>query len=159
ADPLWMARLRYLSPALQEKWRKRLEEYLDESAYPDWKAHGEWAMRMVGEMHRAGVKLLAGTDTPAMPGPPGFGLHDQLEVLTRAGVSALGALLAAPLQAAEFCGDGVLGAVVAGCLGDVVLLDANPLAVVRNARRIAAVILKGQAYERAALVELLAALE
>src|SRR5690606_7777660 len=125
----------------------------------DWKAHGEWAMRMVGEMHRAGVKLLAGTDTPAMPVPPGFGLHDELEALTRAGVSPPGALQAATLNAAEFFGAGDLGAIEAGKLGDVVLLDANPLADIRNTRRIAAVILKGQAYERAALDELLAALE
>lgn len=40
---------------------------------------------MVGAMRRAGVKLLAGTDTPNPYCFPGFSLHDELALLVEAG--------------------------------------------------------------------------
>jgi len=38
-------------------------------------------MDMVAEMQKAGVKILAGTDSPAPYVFPGSGLHDELQLL------------------------------------------------------------------------------
>ena len=49
-----------------------------------------------------------------------------------------------------------LGMVAPGKLADLVLLDANPLADIRNTRKIRAVVANGRYFDRAALDTLLA---
>jgi imidazolonepropionase-like amidohydrolase len=114
-------------------------------------------MDVTAMMFRAGVRLLAGTDTGAPYVLPGFGLHDELELMARAGVPPGAVLRISTLGAAEFLGrEADLGAVAAGKLADLVLLDANPLESVANTRRIRAVIAGGRLYDRATLDRLLA---
>ena len=101
--------------------------------------------RQVGEMHRAGVSILAGTDAPLRNSPPGFGLHQELEHLVRAGLTPFEALRAATMNPARLFGmTDSLGTIEAGKLADLVLLDANPLKDIRNTRRISAVIANGK---------------
>jgi imidazolonepropionase-like amidohydrolase len=107
---------------------------------------------LVAGMHRAGVRLLAGTDSPVPYSFPGFGLHDELELLVGVGLTPLEALQAATRNPAEFLGrQKDLGTVEAGKLADLVLLDASPLSDVRKTRKIAAVVLGGRLIDRAAL--------
>ena len=105
-------------------------------------------VEVVGAMHRAGVDIMAGTDAPLRNSPPGFGLHEELTLLVRAGLSPHAALVAATLQPARFLGvQDSLGTIEAGKLADLVLLDANPLDDIRNTRRIRDVIANGRLYE------------
>jgi imidazolonepropionase-like amidohydrolase len=105
-------------------------------------------VEVVGAMHRAGVHIMAGTDAPLRNSPPGFGLHEELVFLVRAGLTPHAALVAATLEPARFLGMlDSLGTVEAGKLADLVLLDANPLHDIRNTRRIAIVIANGRLYE------------
>jgi len=100
---------------------------------------------MVGEMNRAKVKLLAGTDTSSGYPVAGFALHDELALLVQAGLSPVEALQTATINAAEFLGlKESLGTIEAGKLADLVLLDANPLADINNTRKIFAVIANGR---------------
>jgi len=55
---------------------------------------------VTARMHRAGVRLLAGTDA-AGPRLVGFSLHRELSVLVRAGLSPLQALQTATLERLE----------------------------------------------------------
>jgi hypothetical protein len=104
----------------------------------------------------AGVKLLAGTDMPQAFVYPGFSLHDELELLVRAGLTPLEALRTATYNPAEFLGAlDSLGTVAKGKLADLVLLEANPLSDIRNTRRIAVVIANGRVFDGAARAELL----
>lgn len=89
---------------------------------------------------------------------PGFGLHDELALLQDAGLTPLEALRTATLNPARYLGAAdSLGTVAAGRLADLVLVDADPLADVRNvrnvrnARRVRAVLLEGRYLDRAAL--------
>ena len=108
------------------------------------------------ELKDAGVRLLAGTDTPQPFVFPGFSLHDELSLLVKAGLTPLEALQAATINPAEFFGmQGALGAVEKGMTADLVLLDANPLTDIANTRRISAVIANGRVFDRAALNKLL----
>ena len=109
----------------------------------------------VGEMHRAGVRILAGTDAPLRNSPPGFGLHEELVMLTRAGLSNIDALRAATSEPARYFGMDSLGTVEAGKVADLVLLDANPLDDIRNTRRIVAVVANGRLIERAELMRMM----
>ncbi len=118
-------------------------------------------LRTVGAMHRAGVRLLAGSDAPARRFTfPGFSLHGELELLVSAGLTPREALQTATLNPARFLGlEKDLGTIERGKLADLVLLNADPLTDIRNTQRIEAVILDGRLLDRAALDNLLAQAE
>ena len=110
---------------------------------------------VVGRMHRAGVRILAGTDAPWLV-VPGFGLHDELVLLVKAGLTPADALRAATLDTAQFLGlQNSLGTVETGKFADLVLLDANPLQDIRNTQKISGVFLQGHYFDRQALDGLL----
>lgn len=102
----------------------------------------------VGAMHRAGVRVLTGTDAPLRNSPPGFGLHEEMLLLARAGLSPADIIRSATLEPARYFNAlDSMGTIAPGKLADVVLLDANPLLDIRNTRRIVAVVANGRLYE------------
>jgi imidazolonepropionase-like amidohydrolase len=113
---------------------------------------------MVGAMHRAGVPLLAGTDTAW--GVPyiyaGFSLHDELALLVRAGLTPMEALQTATINPARFLEmEQDLGSISKGKLADMVLLTADPLIDLHNAGKIEAVFINGRLLDRKQLDALL----
>jgi hypothetical protein len=107
---------------------------------------GEFAkyQELTGRLHRAGVPLLAGTDTPEPFVPPGFAMHQELEMLVESGLTPAEALRSATLRNAESLGlADRLGSIEPGKLADLVLLDADPLAEIANTRSIARVLRGG----------------
>jgi hypothetical protein len=136
-----MAYLKDLSPAeyevLHQRMRMLLARYL----------------KLVGDMHHAGVPLLAGTDTnPFNPVLPGWGLHQELALLVDCGLTPMEALQAATRNPARYFGKlDEMGTIETGKAADLVLLDADPLADIRNTEKIRAVVMRGQYYSRQAL--------
>jgi imidazolonepropionase-like amidohydrolase len=115
---------------------------------------------LVGEMHRAGVRILAGTDLGNPYVYPGFSLHDELALLVRAGLTPLEALQTATINPAKFLGkENELGAIGKGKFADLLLLDANPVEDINNTRKINAVVLNGRLLNRQTLDKLLADVE
>ncbi|HWZ42556.1 MAG TPA: amidohydrolase family protein [Candidatus Saccharimonadales bacterium] len=114
-------------------------------------------LEVIGAMQRAGVPLLAGTDTAAgVDVLPGFSLHTEMEYMVEAGLSPMEALQTATLNPAKFLGlQKDLGSVTQGKLANLVLLDANPLQDIRNTRKISAVVLNGRLLDRAELDKIL----
>ncbi|HJU74255.1 MAG TPA: amidohydrolase family protein [Gemmatimonadaceae bacterium] len=110
----------------------------------------------VGAMHRAGIAMLTGSDSPGAPSPPGVSLHDELELFVQAGLTPLAALRSATVEPARyFMATDSLGRIAAGHVADMVLLDGDPIADIRNTRRIHAVLADGRVYDastRAALI-------
>jgi imidazolonepropionase-like amidohydrolase len=107
---------------------------------------------LTGEMHRAGVQILAGTDLGNPYLYPGSSLHDELALLVRAGLSPLDALRTATLNPARFLGlSDTFGTVVQGKVADLVLLDGNPLDDIANTQRIYGVVANGRYLARAEL--------
>ncbi|HEY9227615.1 MAG TPA: amidohydrolase family protein, partial [Gemmatimonadaceae bacterium] len=100
-------------------------------------------------MQRAGVRILTGTDAPLRNSPPGFGLHEEMLLLVRGGMSPFEVLRSATLEPARYFGKlDSLGTIEVGKVADLVLLDANPLVDIRNSRRIAVVVANGRLVER-----------
>src|ERR1700742_1381011 len=118
-------------------------------------------LKMVADMHHAGVPFLAGTDTaPGIFILPGFSLHDELANFVEAGFAPMEALQTATSNAAKFFDtDSKQGVIAKGKVADLVLLDADPLADIHNTRKISAVIANGHLYDRAALDALLKSAE
>jgi imidazolonepropionase-like amidohydrolase/pimeloyl-ACP methyl ester carboxylesterase len=100
----------------------------------------------------AGIPVLPGTDTTVPGMVAGSALHDELEALARAGLTSEQILTAATRLAAQWLRvQADRGTVEPGKRADLLLLDADPLADVRNTRRIAAVIANGRYLARAEL--------
>lgn len=111
-------------------------------------------MKLVGQMHRAGVKLLAGTE---FVGTPGFNLHVELKSLVLVGLSPLDALQTATLNPAKFFNiTEDFGSIDVGKYADMVLLDKDPLLDIEHTRSIISVFSRGQYFDRNALDAILA---
>ncbi len=120
----------------------------------------EQMLSMTGEMHRAGVKVLAGTDTFNAYCFPGFSVHDELELFVKAGFTPLEALQTATLNPARYLNlSHSLGTIEKGKMADLVLLDANPLESISNIRKIAGVVVNGRYLPKETLQKMLAAVE
>ena len=115
------------------------------------------SLPLIGLMHRAGVRLLIGTDMGSGLLAPGYSLHDELALLVEAGVPPMDVLRAATQAPANLLGRDDLGTIQEGKLADLVLLDANPLEDIRNTTKIRAVVSGGKILDRAALDALLRA--
>jgi Amidohydrolase family len=118
------------------------------------------SLEIVGVMKRAGVQIIAGTDTPNPFVFPGFSLHDELGLLVKAGLTPMEALQAATRNAANYLGmlDST-GTIEKGKLADLVLLDDDPLADISNTKKIKAVVVGGKFVNRVMLDEMLAKVE
>jgi Amidohydrolase family len=142
------SRMKYLHKSMRAFWNPSTNRFMKMKNEADWlQGQRIYArqLEMVGMMAKASVPLLAGTDTPNPYSFPGFGLHDELELMVEAGLSILAALQTATLNPARFLGaTDSLGTVEADKLADLVILDSNPLEDIRNSSAIFAVISNGQ---------------
>lgn len=155
-------RLRYIPEEMRQTWAPSNDFRLRDLKPEDFairKRSYARQLQIVGAMNRAGVRFIAGTDVGNPYAFPGFSLHDELALLVEAGLSPRQALQAATANAAELTGSSEFGVVAAGKLADLVVLDANPLEDIHNTKKIAAVIFDGRYYPRAALDQMLAAVE
>jgi imidazolonepropionase-like amidohydrolase len=113
---------------------------------------------MIKLMQSGGVNLLAGSDSSAT-NPytfPGWSLHQELELFVASGLSPMEALQTATRNPARFLNElDSNGTVEAGKTASLVLLNANPLADIRNTQKIDSVVLKGKLLARADLDKLL----
>jgi imidazolonepropionase-like amidohydrolase len=115
----------------------------------------------VREMREAGVRLMAGSDVAVLNIWPGESLHEELRLFVDSlGMSPMEALASATRRPAEWLGlaDSV-GTIAPGKVADLVLLDADPLADIRNTRRISTVVLRGRLFGRPELDALLASVK
>ena len=138
-------RRKYLSGYLIEDWKEQLEEKRQPSPV-DYVKLKEVLIKDFQEMHKAGVRLLPGTDVATLLIYPGYSLHDELQLLVKyVGLTPMEAIISATRYPAEFFSiQNTLGTIEKGKIADLVLLDANPLDDISNTKRIAAVVLNGR---------------
>ncbi len=105
-------------------------------------------LAVIGGLHRAGVPIVAGSDT----GLVGHGLHREIELYSQAGMTPLEAIRSATIVPARAMGlDRDSGTIEAGKRADLILVDGNPLQDVRLLRRVTRVITNGRMYDARAL--------
>ena len=112
-----------------------------------------WSIAATRAAHQAGVRLVAGTDNSGYPGRDTLPtLHEELALyVEEAGLTPAEALATATLNPAQMLGlEGEIGAIAPGYRADLLVLDANPLASIRNTRRIVWVIKGGTPYRAGA---------
>jgi hypothetical protein len=162
-DPEFLAdpRLKYMPPGMTRSWNPAKTEgdrTPQDFAYS--RKEFDRDLEVVGAMAKAGVGILAGTDSQNPYTFYGFSLHDELGFLVQAGLTPMQALQAATLNAATFFGmEKDLGTIETGKIADLVLLNANPLQEIGNTKKIDAVVYGGKLYTRDALNAMLAKVE
>ncbi|HLT34820.1 MAG TPA: amidohydrolase family protein, partial [Enhygromyxa sp.] len=150
AEPEWA----YLDPATKQFVRSYLEtayygvfpgDYLEIFFVP-----------ILAALIEAEARVIVGTDAP-VAALPGVGMHQELELLVAAGMTAHEALRAATGDAALALDRAdTFGTVEVGKRADLVLLGADPIADITNTRTIEGVMLRGRWMPRAELDALLA---
>lgn len=86
------------------------------------------AMTITRALRAAGVRLLAGTDANIWEPRHGAGMHQELALLVRAGLSAEEALTAATSRVADKFGLTDRGRIAPGLRADLLLVDGDPTA-------------------------------
>jgi len=142
----------FISPSDRLAWQT--SRYLDKTAKLAPKL--AFLRILVKAMADAGVELVAGTDSPAVPGLlPGFSLHDDLSELEASGLTPFQALSAATRAAGTFIhrtkGGDPFGIIAPGYRADLILSENNPLTTLSILRRPMGVMVQGQWRDAAAL--------
>jgi imidazolonepropionase-like amidohydrolase len=109
--------------------------------------------RMITVLVDGGVRIAVGTDSGALPDyPPGYPTHREMELYSRMGMTPGQIIIAATKSGAEALGlDKEMGTLETGKQANLLVLDADPRADIKNTRRIARVYLQGKEVDRAAL--------
>jgi imidazolonepropionase-like amidohydrolase len=104
-------------------------------------------LELIGELHRAGVTIVPGTDALA-----GFALHRELENYVRAGIPPAEVLRMATLVPAQILKrDKDLGTIEPGKLADFILVDGDPTVNISDIRRVVTVVKDGKVFDPAAI--------
>ena len=145
----------YASDSLLELTRRNVAvSKLDERALSSFRSNGKRSLTAVGDLLARGSGFLAGCDGLV----PGFCLHDELEWMTKAGLSPLQAIQTATINPARFFGrEKTQGTIAGGARADLVLLEGDPLTDIRNTRRISAVLVRGRLLSRPEIDRIVAA--
>ena len=161
-SPFHDPNVRFLPPSVRVSWDPQ-NNYLFKIANVNpayTKRQFQRYLVLVSSLHKAGVGIIAGTDTPSPFVAPGFSLAEELELYVKAGLSPLEAIRTATYNPALFLGrEKDLGTIEPGKLADLILLDANPSDDIRNIRKIFALVYDGAYYDRGALDSMLGKLE
>lgn len=154
--------LEYIGRGLQATYAWRVDRAKQDDAAAIARRHERFERQasILPLLQAAGVRILAGTDAGFLNSfnYPGIGLHDELALYVRYGLTPLQAMQAATINGAEFLGHAdTHGTLVVGKAGDVVLLSADPLQDIAATRQVDTVILRGEVHDRGELDAMLEA--
>ncbi len=104
-------------------------------------------------MKAAGIAIAMGTDAGNPGTAHGPSVWREMEEMQRAGMTAAEVLAAATIVAARAAGlEGETGSIAPGKRADLLILDADPVADIANARRVRMVVRNGRAHRQAELL-------
>lgn len=153
--------LAYIGPGLRATYTWRVERAAKATPAQIEARHAQYhqVAAVLPLLQEAGVTIIAGTDAGFLNSfnYPGIGLHQELQLFVKEGLSAPQALSAATRSGPAWFGQMQrYGGVATGKAADLVLLTANPLQDIAATEKIDSVILRGDVYDRAALDRMLA---
>jgi len=147
---LGLPEARFLDPVWRSRWRTR--DYVRRQGSLD--ARVVFLKKFIKVLSDSGVPLLAGTDSPTIPGLfPGPSIVDDLTLLVDAGLTPYQALVTATRTPGEFLSKYVRGAdrtgtVAVGSRADMVVLRNNPLENLQRLRNPSGVMARGHWFSR-----------
>lgn len=106
------------------------------------------ALQSVAKLSKAGVTILAGSDAPNPGTTHGVSIHDELNLLVQAGLTAEQALHSATGAASKVFNIGNRGQLVAGAMASMILLDGNPVQDISHSKNILRIWKNGMEFQR-----------
>ena len=156
-----MPEMAYWLPAQIRAWTLNKQNLVGTGAFSMAQRERFIALRrqaLLG-LHRGGVRFLLGSDSPQIWNVPGFSTHRELETLVHSGFTSFEAIRTGTVNIAEYLGEGATrGTIANGMAADLILVQGNPLADVRNTARIDGVMVRGRWMPKSAIDSTLAAL-
>ena len=156
-DPELRAAFDLYNPDALAAWDDpaRRAEVVDDPGFEDRKAAFRQLQDFVKTMHDAGVGVAMGNDAGTPNVPFGWGMHHEMELYVEAGLTPMDALVAATATGAARMppvGEADFGTLEAGKTADLIVLNADPLADVRNTLEIDRVMRLGEWVDRSGFV-------
>jgi imidazolonepropionase-like amidohydrolase len=139
--------MRYVSATTLAQWTEAKTSMLRETGSTEQSARRmiEVRRKLIKALHDAGAGLLLGSDAPQMWNVPGFSTHRELETLVAAGLTPYQALETGTRNVAAYFGTlQATGTLEVGKRADLILLDGDPLADIRNTTKRAGVMVRGR---------------
>ncbi len=148
--------LKYLGPALKRTYNWRVQRAANDDAAGIQFRHQnfEASASLLPLLYKAGITILAGTDAGYLNSfnYPGKGMHDELAIMVKYGLSPQQALASSIINGPAFFNLSTqFGAVAKGKKAELLILSDNPLISIRNTEKIEGIIRQGKYYDRAAL--------
>lgn len=143
--------LKYVHPIFQSKWltANKYNKMHSPENIEHFEKYVKFNLLLVSACKKAGVPIVTGTDAGTSSVINGFSMHDELELLVKAGLTPQEALNSATLLPAQWLGiDKQVGTIETGKLADLILLDENPLTDIKNTRKIAGVFVNGKWWDK-----------
>ena len=154
------AELKYVPQASVDQWSSAYEARVKQTPREEAKNVIDARVKILEELHEAGVKILMGTDAPQQFSVPGFSLHRELLRMRASNMTPYEILKTGTKNVGEyFAKQDSFGTIEPGKRADLVLLDADPLKDIANVSRIAGVMVRGRWHSRAELDARLKAIE
>ena len=156
-DPELRAAFNTYNPGALAGWDDpaRRAEVVDDPGFEDRKAAFRQLLDFVKTMHDAGVAVALGNDAGTPNVPFGWGMHHELEMYVEAGLTPMDAIIAATATGAAQMppvGEADFGTLEAGKVADLIVLNADPLADIRNTLDIDRVMRLGEWVDRSGFV-------
>lgn len=138
--------LRYVPPQWRANWAQQTAQVRRNNS--DARAAAATIAlrrRILKALQDGGCPIALGTDSPQLYSVPGFSIHREMASMAAAGLTPHQILTAGTRNVARYYGaEAEFGTVAAGQRADLLLLEANPLADVRNVARRAGVMVNGR---------------
>ena len=156
-DPALRAAFDMYNPDALAGWDDpaRRAEVVDAPGFEDRKAAFRQVQDFVKTMHDAGVAVALGNDAGTPNVPFGWGMHHEMELYVEAGLTPMDAIVAATATGAAQMppvGEADFGTLEAGKVADLIVLNADPLADIRNTLAIDRVMRLGEWVDRSGFV-------
>lgn len=138
--------LQYMHPLSQSKWltANKYNRMSSPETIAKFENYVKFNNLLIKTCKAAGVPIVAGTDASTSGVVFGFALHDELELLVKAGLTNEEALSSATRTAASWLGiESIVGTIETSKKADLILLDENPLDNIINTKKIAGVFVNG----------------
>ena len=145
--------LKYLGPALKRTYSWRVQRAANDDLVGIQFRHKnfEASASLLPLLYKAGITILAGTDAGYLNSfnYPGKGMHDELAIMVKYGLSPQQALASSIINGPAFFNlSAQFGAVAKGKKAELLLLNDNPLISIRNTEKIQGIIRQGKYYDR-----------
>ena len=137
--------LKYVPAQMRQGWATQVTNVRAQANLDASKREIDFRNQILKGLSDGGVLILMGSDAPQLYSVPGYSLQHEMESMVAVGMTRFQVLQSGTVNVAKFYKlENEAGTVAVGKRADLLLLDANPLADIKNMARKAGVMVRGR---------------